>query len=189
MNLHSRCVTALTVLLAGGLLAACGSDAESAPDEAEYVEAVASAWEHTKDTKVSDAQARCWGQKMVNKLGINRVSSVGTPVEFGRRTVDLDLKELNLNKTDAQEIYDDFLSCGGNLSHDTDKILGELGLSDSMNDCVADSLDGEVMKNFFVVSVQEGNDAAAASLSEDEGLQEALTTCVVNDPELADSMG
>lgn len=189
MNLRPRATAVLTALLAGVVLTACGGDVEeAAPASArQYVEAVASAWGKAGDTKVSEEQARCWGDKLVDRLGVDRIAEVGPPTEFGRRTVDLDLAELNLSQNEAQEVYDYFDSCGGNLSRDTDKLVGELGLPEETSECIGKSLDGKVMEQFFVTSLQEGKEEGAAAVSGD-GLERALADCLSTlDSELLDA--
>lgn len=190
MNLRSRAAVTVSVLLAGSVLAACGGDEpEAAPDASSYVEAMASAWKNAEDTKVSDAQARCWGQKMVDRLGITRLAQVGTSQEFGRATVALDLAELKLNSMDAEAVYEDFRSCGGNLGRDKAAFLGGLGLNESITDCVGDSMDESIMKRFFVTSVTDSSAAAAELFMEDEKFTSAVEQCVLDDPEFAASLG
>lgn len=190
MNLRSRAAVTVSVLLAGSVLAGCGGDEPAAgPDPASYIEATAAAWKNAEDTKVSDAQARCWGKKMVDRLGITRIAQVGTAQEFGRATVELSLGELKLNSMDAEAVYDDFRSCGGNLGRDKEAFLGGLGLNESITQCVGDSMDESIMKRFFVTSVTDSSAAAAELFMEDEKFSTAVEQCVLNDPEFAEQLG
>ena len=164
-------------LLGATALGACGSDAKNNESPTAYAEAVASAWKQAKDTQVSEAQARCWGEKVVDRLGVDRVKVAGSPVEFGSKSVDLDFTALNLSQDEAQGVHDDFASCGGDLSRDKDLLVQDLGLPAEMQTCVSNALDDSVMKSFFINALLDGKDRAAANIGED-GLQPALEKCV-----------
>lgn len=176
------------LLLGAATLTACGGGEDSDSPEA-YADAVASAWSRAQDTQVSQDQARCWGERVVDRFGVERVRAAGTPAEFGSQSVDLDLSELNLSQAEAQAVYDDFASCGGDLARDKDLLVKDLGLPEKMQGCVSDALDERVMKSFFVHALQDGKDKAAANIGQD-GLQPALEKCVeAMGAELAESLG
>lgn len=192
MKMRVRAGLVAAVLLSASVLQGCGGDEPAAAsyDGDAYVEGIVTAWKNEEVVKISDAQTRCWGGKLLGRLGIDRIQSMGTPDQFGRATVAFDLSSMKLSKTEAQGVYDDFTSCGGNTKRDARKFVGTMGFPDNLNDCLVDVVQDTMMEDFVVTSLQLGQNEATAAL-DSEATESGLGECVdVLTPEqLADLAG
>ncbi|MFC6153915.1 hypothetical protein [Nocardioides yefusunii] len=170
--------TALAVVLAAGLFAGCSADGEDSTAEVDYVDAVAKEWQRTKGSGVTEAQARCWGQKVVDRVGIDRVRRTGLPSDFGSQSVDLDFPQLGLDAAEASAVYDDFGACGADLAADRARVVDTIGLPDELAGCMADGISEETMAKFFRTSLESGQKQASETMLQDEALESAMMGCV-----------
>lgn len=175
----------LAVVLAGALLVGCSAEGEDDGADLDYVDAVASAWSRVDDTQVSEAQARCWGQKIVDRVGLDRVRSTGLPVDFGAQSVAFHFPALALTAAEAQGVHDDFGTCGADLGGDRDLLVAEIGLPEQMTACVAEGIDDATMEEFLLDTLENGGEQAATSEETLAGLEKAMAGCISDlDPEL-----
>ncbi|WP_110180578.1 hypothetical protein [Nocardioides solisilvae] len=149
--------------LAPLILSACGGGGEGESDEAKpYVDAMATSMAEG-DSPMDKEQSTCFSEGFVDVVGLDKVKEAGSPEEFGEGTDDLDFSTLELTEDQGNDIYDNFEECGVDLR---DEMLKEMSADDSIpaesKECVEDAITEDALRDFFVTSMVEGEEAGGA---------------------------
>lgn len=177
MNRRTRSLLVLpaTVLL----LASCGGSEGSSDDAKPYVDSMSRALAADEDSPMDESQARCFSEGFVDVVGLERMEKAGTPEEFGKASDDLQFKDLDLEREEGDEIYDQFGECGVDLR---EALLADMTEDDSMapevKTCVEGAVSDENLRQFFVTIMTKGEKAAAKDEDASKLTQE-LTTCMM----------
>lgn len=170
------------------VLSACGGDdgdeqfdfsgGGSSDDAKPYVDAMAASLAEGKDSPMNQEQASCFSEGFVDVIGVDRLKSIGSAKEWAEESEGLEFTELKLTKEEGGEIYDNFATCGVDLR---ESLLADFADDDSMDEktkqCVADAMDEENLREFFVTIMVEGEEAMA---DDQGGLFGELTSCVMS---------
>lgn len=143
------------------MLTACGGG-EGESDEAKpYVDAMSSSMAEG-DSPMDEEQSRCFSEGFVDEVGIDKVKEQGTPEEFASGAGELDFTKLDLSEDQGNNIYDNFDECGVDLR---EAMLSELNADDTIpaesKDCVEDAISEDALRDFFVTSMVDGEEANA----------------------------
>lgn len=167
------------------VLSACGGGDGSSEEAKPYVEAMSKSIAEDEDTPLDQKQAECWVEGMIDVVGIDKVKEAGTPEELAGATEDdsdaMDLKKLEIDRDQGEEIYDKFDDCGVDLRQEMlDSMQEDADMSAEAQKCVEDALTDDLLKDFFVTTMVEGEDGLEESKAGKEFMG-ALMQCAMMD--------
>lgn len=191
----TRRTRSLLLLPAALLLVACGggdgegggSDAGSGKSSGEgssseakpYVDAMVSSLQEGESLDIPEEDARCVAEGMIDVIGIDQVKAAGTPEEFSAGGGTMDMSTVDLDRSQGEEIYSKFGSCGIDLR---DMMLEEMAqggeIPAEQQSCMEDAITDENLQNFFVGAMVDG-EAALTDESSSE-LMSGLMACAMS---------
>lgn len=160
-------VTALVLSACGG-----GDDADADPKKP-YVDSLTTTW--AQSPGVSKPEARCWSNKFVDTVGVERLQNIGTANQFAQTVVGLDYTALGLTRGEGEEVYDHFTTCGMDLLDSMiDAVAEAEELPAEARGCIADRVEDSEVREFMVTSMVGGSEAATEEV---ESVTSALLEC------------
>lgn len=173
------CLRAAALVSAAVLtLTGCGGGGGAADTDPEtpYVDAITRTWSQAPG--VDAAQARCWGNKFVDTVGLERLRNIGSANQFAETVVGLDYTPLGLTRSEGEEVYAHFTTCGMDLLDSVvDSISAEEDLSGDVRACIGEQVDDAAVRDFIVGSMVGGEQATEEALEGPDGFGAALLTC------------
>ena len=173
--MRRRLVPVVMTILVPFVLTACGGDdGEGGSDEAKpYVDEMSQALTG-EDSPMDDEQADCFSEGFIDVVGLDKVKEAGSAEEVGQLASDFDFSSMDLTEDQGNEIYDNFDECGVDLRQ---QLLDDLDADNQMpeegKECVTDALSEDVLRDFFVTGMVDGQEASLA----DTELTQALLEC------------
>lgn len=165
----------LAVLLAG--CGGSGSGSEGKSDEAKpYVDAMATSMAEEKDSPFDEEQSRCFSERLVDVVGIDKVKAAGTPEDFAGKGDDLEFDHLDISREQGEEIYANFDECGVDLR---ETMMAEMAEDDTVDAetkaCLDEAVTEERLEDFFVTIMVEGEERAEESEGGNELVGEMMS--------------
>jgi len=162
----------LTALVLSGFLlvtASCGDDdggeGDLSSEEQEFVDAAMAEYDAEEAAPLTEDDARCIVQSMVESVGVDRLDELGiTPEQFGSQD-DAPFPE-GLTEEEANGVVDGFEGCIDLSGLFLDGMAEDETLSAEAKECLADAFDEDTIRRIFVTMLTEGEDA----LEQDEDL-------------------
>jgi hypothetical protein len=115
---------------------------------------------------LSEDEARCVGNKIIDDLGLERLTSKGLSVDdFGNG----DFADLDLTDGEATAVYDTFGDCGVDLY---ERMLAALGTGGSA-DCLESHISAEQLRTAMIKGFQSSGD-----LDANDPLNKAFDACI-----------
>lgn len=167
--------------IAALVLAACsggdGSSAEAKP----YVDAMVQSMTEGEDAMPED-DARCFSEKFVDVVGMDRVKAAGEPEDFGSDAGSLDFDELELTRDEAGDMYDALVDCGQDPKEQVLDGLEDDNVSAEAKACVEDLVTDDLMREAMIAGIlgEEDNEKALE-------LSSGMMQCVMGDMEVGGS--
>ena len=177
----------MVVLIAAGALAlgACGGDDDdtSGPDgdvsteEQPYVDAIAGQFRSGDDSEMQllGEQADCVAPRWVDTIGVDTFEEHDVTPEDITDPDEDELTTLGLDEDQGNELYDAFEACDVDVPA---LLIDSLGTDDELDEetrsCLADALDGDLVRSLMVAVVTKGD----AALTEDSDLSDDFTAAI-----------
>lgn len=168
-------LVAVLVLALGA--AACsdsdgGAGAASSGKGKEYAEALATSL--TEDgSPISESDARCTADGMVDAIGVDQLEEVGPPEDFAAGDGAVD--DLELSEAEATGVYQAIDDCMGAKDFVLSSFAADM--SDEAVACVDENLSDELVKDFFV-SMFQGQEELQANSELMSEMMDAFTPCM-----------
>lgn len=172
--------TAALVPVVALVLAACGGgDEESAPtSKGAYVDAMTSTW--SQNEQISEAQARCWSNKFVDTVGMERLRNHGAASTVAVTVGRLDYTALGFTQKEGNEVFDHFTDCGMDLrSTVVEGFLGADEVPAEARACITERLDDARVRDFTVTMMVQGQEEAESGMEADLQDPESMGAVVV----------
>lgn len=188
--MNRRVRNCLAAVFAAALLVSCSGDgdddadeptAASAPtvsldkDAQPYADAIAEA-SRTGQFGLDEEQSECFGDQVVDQVGVTKLKSGGKPAQVGQEFDDYELVSLGLTQDEGGAVYDSLGTCGYDMRAN---LLGELlaGEKDEQTRaCIEDAVAEERLREFVVTMMNSGQQAAESSRPWQD-LEVALSAC------------
>ncbi len=179
-----RIMLAVTMVLMGGLAAACGDDdgggsgAESASAEGqEYVDAIVAS---NEESELTDEQNECFARAFVDAVGVDELQGAVSPDEI-RANPETTPQEFGITLDDDQAdgFWNDVNECMDVRAAFVEGMTEGEDVSEETVNCLEDAIDDDLLKRIFVTSLMEGEDA----LDQDEELTSDLMSVLSECPE------
>lgn len=157
MNLRIRSLALVSAVAL--VLSACSDEAS----EEEYADAMTSALSTAPTQPLEEQKARCVADDFVERMGVERLEEGGGLAVFKTEAANMTFDSINLTEPEANELFDDFVTCGADMQGRVLNALGdeELALPEGMMNCLKDSISDEDMRNFFVPMMTNGETTMA----------------------------
>lgn len=127
-----------------------------------YVDAIAASWAGTEG--IGAEASRCWSEKFVDTVGVERLVEVGPPGEFAQTVAGLDYTALDLSRVEGETVHDHFTTCGMDVSGSIlDTFAQEETFPAEARSCIDRGVDDAMMRDFVITSMVEGAEQAANS--------------------------
>jgi hypothetical protein len=158
-------VAVIAVVLVGGgvFLLTQGGDERSEEEQA-YVDAItdgvlASQEESDAGFELTEDQARCYSEGIVDTVGIERLRDAATPEEIRNADEEDPLESVDLDLQQAGDFYGRTDGCIDWRNVFMQSIEAGGGLSDEQIDCVGRTLPDDVLRDLLVAQFAEDEDA------------------------------
>jgi hypothetical protein len=181
MSRRSRLILpAAALLLSSPFLAACGGSEGESKEAKPYVDAMVASMTEDEDAPFNEEEARCFSEKMIDVVGLKKFEDAGTPEEFKSGDDSLDFESLKLDRKQGEEIYDNFDKCGVDMR---DELLKEMSADEEYDaetkKCLEEGLTDDVVKDFFVSTMVEGEDSLDSEDGPGAELMSTMMECMM----------
>lgn len=152
-------------------------DEAAAPDSVEpYAEAIATSVTGGQFS-MEEGASQCFGEGVVEEVGLDKLRSKGSPQEIGAEFQDFDLVSLDLAQADGEAVYDKLGGCGYDMRGDLLESLVQGEQVDARTKaCIEDAVQEERLRAFMVTMMTKGLEAGQKSKPWKE-LEAALIAC------------
>lgn len=168
-------VVAVIVVGAGAVLLARGGDGRSEEEQA-YVDALAD-WtesQQAEDLDFDGEESRCFAEAIVDAVGVGALQDVATPEEIRANTEDDPLDAVEVDRSQAEAIYDDTDGCIEYREVFLNAARRQGELSDAQLECLDEALTDELVRNYLVATFDEEEEALQDA---EQALDEAAAPC------------
>lgn len=168
-------VIAVLVVGVGVVLLARGGDGRSEEEQA-YVDAVAdSGAEESEELGFSAEETRCYAGAIVDAIGVDRLREHATPEEIRERGGEGSFDALELDRGQAETLYDSASDCIDFRRVLVDSARAE-GMSEAQADCFEEALTEDLVRDFMLATFAEGAESDEATEAV-ERIEEAAAPC------------
>lgn len=159
------------------VLTACsGGDGSSAEAEP-YVDAMTESLAGVEDGGFSEEDARCFSEKFIDVVGLDRVEDAGEPEDFGSDAGNLEFAALDLTRDEANSIYDNYKDCGQDpMKRMQEDLADDDEMSPEAKACVEDLVTEDRMREVFIAAALDEQDNEEAM-----EFSTGLMQCVMSD--------
>jgi hypothetical protein len=158
-----------------------GTDAGGSDDRQSYVDAIAS--EITADGDLTEEQAACMAEAVVDSVGIETLVEIGSAAELGEGASSGGLSDLGVELTDEQK-HDIFL--GTDECVDLRGVflasIAEEGAPQPFLDCVDQQLSDDLIEQIFIGGLVGGEAGLDADAALNQAIEEISTACAAQVP-------
>lgn len=130
------------------------------PDAKRYVDALTRSLQGA-DSPLDATQARCFSERFIDVVGLDRVKRSGSAEDFGRRG--MEFTALDLSRGEGDAIFDNFGACGVDIRQALLDELSAGGLEPGAERCLRQQTTDQHVRDFFVVMMVEGPEQGARS--------------------------
>jgi hypothetical protein len=147
-------VVIVVVVVGGGIVVLTRGGDERTEEEQAYIDAVAAVTEaqQAEDLDFSAEESRCFAEAIVDAVGVDRLQEVATPEEIRTGGEGGPLDAIDLDRRQAEAIYDDSSGC-----IDYRQILlnnaRQEALPDAQIECLDRILTEDLARNFLVAQL------------------------------------
>ena len=139
------------------VLTACGGDGSSA-EAKPYVDAMVASMTESDDAEIPEDDARCFSEKFIDIVGIDRVKKAGDPDDFASGAGDMDFEDLELTRDEAGKVYDSLGDCGQDPKEQVLAGLDDEDVPAEAKTCVEDLVSDDLMREVVVAELMGDED-------------------------------
>lgn len=177
----SRRFPSLVILPAALVLASCGGGGDGKSEEAKpYVDAMSTSMTEEDSFPGDEKQATCFSEGFVDIVGIDKVKKMGTPKEFAEDNTNMEFDDLDLTRDQGEKLYDQFGECDMDMREMLLAEVDDEDTTDEVKACLEEELTDDIVKDFFVTTMLDGEEALETSPAGSK-LTQALMGCMMGD--------